>query len=630
MGSNVMSLVKASNKKRLNPFDLSYKHAYTSKLGQILPFHIQPIFPGDRLKFHVEDFTRTLPADSSAYARIRKNVEFYFVPFHALWRYWDSFISDVELRHSADSINDVGTGKVNNFPVTTLYEVLKVLQRMGGKNGSADPSYRPLISGVGLGRMESSAYLLQLLRYGDIPSVVEQYRSSTANQWVFNFESDTTFVNLAKSTVFNPSSLLAYQKIFNDHFRFDQWLLSNPSCFNLDYIVPDQANNNFISLSPLYSGTMPSYTMFDMHYAFYRKDLFKGILPSAQYGDESILKMGLDNASSSINFSNFYFKVGNSATASAYDDGSVRAEQASTGSSNMYIAAKDPTDPDGGSLRLHTGSLDGLDLKNLSTSLGILALRKATALQRRKEISISNRYTYKDQVRAHWGSTPSSDTGHCSSYLGGFSFDISFDEVVNTNLVNEQSPEIKGKGIGSSSSSFKCSFDDYGILIGVQYKEPLLDYANEGRSMLSDFRSSDDFPIPEFDAIGMETLPLSRQLAFAPRTLDVNSRIYPVDNSVRLGYVPRYAEFKTSIDLVSGAFNTIYPNWVIRDSYRDFIAHNSPLYSVTYSSFLIKPSLLDNIFGVAADSSNDSDQFLDNTFVGIKSLRNFDRNGLPY
>lgn len=632
MASNIMSLVKASNKKRLNPYDLSYKHAYTSKLGQILPFHVQPVFPGDKFKFNVEDFTRTLPADSSAYARLRKNIEFYFVPFHSLWRYWDSFISDVEMRHSAESLLDVGTGPVKNFPVTTYYDVCKVLQRFLGKNSSGNPNYSPIYNSVGLNRAQQMIYLLQLLHYGDFQTIVDQNKNTAANEWIFDFEKDNGLVNSLKKTPFNPAPLLAYQRIFNDHFRFSQWLLSSPSCFNLDYVTPDSASGNYLSLSPIYNESdknkLSNYNMFDLHYAFYRKDLFKGILPTAQYGDEAVLTSPISgDPGNYISFSNSYYNVND---ASAIDEVEVFTKQVQ-GQAGRADLISGTTDTQGNPIKLNKGVLSGITASHINASFGILALRKATALQRRKEIILSNKYDYKSQVRAHWGSTPSSDNDHQSRYLGGFSFDISFDEVVNTNLANASDmAEIRGKGIGSSSGSFKCSFDDYGILIGVQYKEPLLDYANIGKNMLNTFRSSDDFPIPEFDSLGMEVLPYYRQAAFTSPTASLTGKLYPTEPDRFMGYVPRYSEFKTSVDIVSGAFLGPYSNWVVKETLQDFYYNIDSQYRVHYGHFLIKPNLLDNLFAVNVDGTNDTDQFLDNTFIGVKSLRNFDRNGLPY
>ena len=51
---------------------------------------------------------------------------------------------------------------------------------------------------------------------------------------------------------------------------------------------------------------------------------------------------------------------------------------------------------------------------------------------------------------------------------------------------------------------------------------------------------------------------------------------------------------------------------------------------IGYAFQKVNPSLCDSIFGVASDSSVDTDQLLVNVDFDIKAVRNLDYNGLPY
>ena len=44
----------------------------------------------------------------------------------------------------------------------------------------------------------------------------------------------------------------------------------------------------------------------------------------------------------------------------------------------------------------------------------------------------------------------------------------------------------------------------------------------------------------------------------------------------------------------------------------------------------VNPSVLDPIFGVAADSTWDTDQLLVNSYIGCYVARNLSRDGVPY
>ena len=51
---------------------------------------------------------------------------------------------------------------------------------------------------------------------------------------------------------------------------------------------------------------------------------------------------------------------------------------------------------------------------------------------------------------------------------------------------------------------------------------------------------------------------------------------------------------------------------------------------LNYKFFKVNPSVLDPIFGVAADSTWDTDQLLVNSYIGCYVARNLSRDGVPY
>ena len=137
--------------------------------------------------------------------------------------------------------------------------------------------------------------------------------------------------------------------------------------------------------------------------------------------------------------------------------------------------------------------------------------------------------------------------------------------------------------------------------------------------------SVDELPIPEFDNIGMESVPA---VQLFNSTL-FSSSAFKVDSI--LGYNPRYYAWKTNIDRVHGAFTTTLKDWVapVDDSYlyRWFSGVDS---TVQWPFFKVNPNTLDDIFAVKADSTWETDQLLVNAYVGCKVVRPLSRDGVPY
>ena len=129
-----------------------------------------------------------------------------------------------------------------------------------------------------------------------------------------------------------------------------------------------------------------------------------------------------------------------------------------------------------------------------------------------------------------------------------------------------------------------------------------------------------DFPTPEFDRLGLDVLP-----AYALQ----NTNDTKVEWSGSLGYTSRYIDYKTSFDKVNGGFLvgdlTTWVAPVSRDYLNKFF--DGPL---DYRYFKVAPSILNPIFGFAADSTVDSDQLLINANFDVKVVRNLDFSGMPY
>ena len=77
MKSNPNVYPLKTNKSPRNGFDMSYHSYFTSPTGMLLPAFVQDVTPGDFLKLDVSNFTRTLPVNTAAFARIKEKMDFF-------------------------------------------------------------------------------------------------------------------------------------------------------------------------------------------------------------------------------------------------------------------------------------------------------------------------------------------------------------------------------------------------------------------------------------------------------------------------------------------------------------------------------------------------------------------------
>lgn len=393
----------------------------------------------------------------------------------------------------------------------------------------------------------------------------------------------------------NIFGLLAYQKIYSDFYRDSQWERISPSTFNVDYMNGSQMLVNFTSES-----FFKNYNFFDLRYCNWQKDLFHGVLPHQQYGDTAVASI-TPNVTGKLTLSNFSTVGTSPATAS--------------GTATKNLPAFDTVG-----------------------DLSILVLRQAEFLQKWKEITQSGNKDYKDQLEKHWGVSVGDGFSELCTYLGGVSSSIDINEVVNTNITGSAAADIAGKGVGVANGEINFNSNGrYGLIMCIYHCLPLLDYTTDMLDPTFLKVNATDYAIPEFDRVGMQSMPLVQLMN--PLQSFANA------SGLVLGYVPRYIDYKTSVDQSVGGFKRTLNSWVI--SYGNTSVKNQvtlpddappvepsePVPSVApmnFTFFKVNPNCLDPIFAVKALHGFDTDQFLCSSFFDIKAVRNLDTDGLPY
>lgn len=617
--SNIMGLHGLKNKTSRNSFDLSHRNLFTAKVGELLPCFVQEVNPGDSIKLDSSYFTRTAPLQTAAFTRLRENVQYFFVPYQCLWKYFEGQVKNMTKNANGGDISQIATSPFANAKVSTempfisytaLHAYLNKLLNYVDSSANPTELSNPFLYNNGCWRHAESAKLLQLLGYGNF---VQQFKN-------FSGSKPYSLLHVENAPALSVFRLLAYQKICNDFYTYRQWQPYNASLCNIDYITPDSSSSMDLSskFSSISVSDLGKSNMLDMRFSNLPLDYFNGVLPTPQFGSESVVSLS-QNEDVYTGSDKYQWQT---LDGSAFPSGSV-----SSSNSDRSLTANGKS----------IGHAHILPSGSITSSLSIAALRQATALQKYKEIQLANDPDFESQIEAHFGIKPKHDM-HKSRFIGGSSSMIDINPVVNQNLGAGQSQDnqavTKAAPTGQGGASFKFTADTFGVVIGIYRCTPVLDYSHVGidRTLLK--TDASDFVIPELDSIGMQQTFQCELFAPTSQITASASDKRKYDMSRTFGYAPRYSEYKVSFDRYNGAFCDTLKSWVtgfnthIFDSDRwNDMSH----FSISVPQlFVCRPDIVKDIFTLQTyHDSND-----DNLYVGMVNMcyatRNLSRYGLPY
>lgn len=679
MANKVLGMHRLKNKVTRNAFDLSHRHMFTAQVGELLPVFTQWVNPNETFKIGYNGKTRTAALNTDAFTRIRENIQYYFVPFQSLWKYFEQQVNNMTIGDAGQNISKFANSSTEPAKISTSMPYISYIDLADWLNSmfthaldavdayflshvtdrstagfkdwcAASSAYSDVFICDGY-RLCRAAKLLMSLGYGNFVTVIQYDIYAMADSFVASGKTWSSsafkasdfslkFSEFESAHIFNSPNLslfplLAYHKICNDHYRNEKWQPFEPWTCNIDYLRPTDDMNAYDFISDSTFTTLIT-SIIDLENSNLPIDYFTSVLPRAQYGDESAAAVSVDGANS-------FFKLQDPNNNKI---GPVFSGSATHTTDNLI---KDPTTSvmidEGNVAPVHTlytnQLLIGLKGKlNADASLKISALRSATALQKYKEIQNSNDPDFANQVLAHFGIKPKVDS-RTSIFIGGDDKTLSINPQVNTNFQNGGEPEIKAIGIGDLSAGCKFTSTTYGMIIGIYRAVPQLDYSRVGIDRNLFKTDATDFPIPELDSIGMQTqyrcelsaplVGLSKELVSYDKTPN------NLDMSVTYGYAPRYAELKSARDCFEGGFCGSYSSWVTGyDQYflslwrRNLGSQSLANYGSIDDLFKCRPSLLYPIFVNQWSGTVNDDKLLIGSVNTCVAVRPFSMYGLPY
>lgn len=616
--ANIMQMLKLSNHVTRDGYDLQKRLAFTAKPGEKLPIYSRYIMPGDVFDLDAVWKTRTAYLNSAALTRFKEYCDWYIVPIDILWNKFNNwFTNNKEQMMSATSING-NLPLSDEHPYFTVDDLQRVVDKFKLLEDAVDGRNE-----FGFSRYELTCKLLHYLGYG----VYYQEQTEVGSP---------TFSRHLTNAKLSPWRLLAYQCIYAHYGRYEQWEAIRPETFNIDYIsgtdedlqipVHEIFRNNVYA-----NGTGTS--MFEMRYANWHKDMFMGLLPSAQYGDEATVDLSSllnPSTSSAVGI------LSPSGTTSAVQTVNGALTVDGTPSSTGWYFNQESVS------RLSQAM--GLTPDRLQSAFTILALRQAEAKQKYLEIKQSNKYDFASQVDAHFGTRPSDAYSRMPIHIGSWDNIVGIADVDNTNITENSdgslnAPRVAGKAVGKGSGKkIKYKGDVPAVLMCIYHVKPMLDYALPRIDPDNLKVKFTDYPLPEFDRTGMQQVPMQWLMNRIPLLPNMSEDSFGSITGL-LGYAPPYLDCKTDIDEVKGGFfnggielqSWVAPitaeyasNWFIHDG-------NIAVFNGLNSNFFrVNPKILNPIFSTEMDDTVKTDKFWVEMNFFIDAVRPLDRQGLPY
>lgn len=574
--SNFDPLDRAKIAVHRSSFDLSSKKLFTAKIGEILPCYWQITIPGNKYRISSDWFTRTVPVNTAAYTRIKEYYDFYAVPLRLISRALPQAFTQMSDYMTSAASNSANVEQLSSVPYAPVGNISAEIQARVTA-GTVDDA--------GLGFAYGSCKLLDMLGYGSFIGTGNAKKKDITMQYLgldtASLSDSQNPLIYGTSVNLNLLPILAYQKIYFDFFSNSQWEKHLAYSYNVDYW--DGKSSVEISAD-----------MIKLRYANYPKDYFLGVLPASQYGSVAVLPSLVSPISPS----------------------SVILPTNSTSLRSVGAGTAD--------VRLSSSNSVAGDILTVNSNLSALSIRATEYLQRWKEVVQFSSKDYSDQMAAQFGIKAPEYMGNHAHYIGGWSNVININEVLNTNLIADNSQAvIAGKGVGSNSGhviDYDCGAE-HQVIMCVYHAVPLLDWSLKGHNPQLLCTSVSDFPQPAFDQLGMQPVP----------SLALNNS--PSSPTGSIGYNLRYWQWKSAVDTVHGAFRpkAAYQSWAapLQGSQIQVSGQSS----LSYQSFKVRPQQLNSIFEPQITTSNYSvayDQLLCNVNFQVYAVQNLDRNGLPY
>lgn len=483
-------------------FDRSHDHKTTFNAGELIPFYVDEVLPGDTFDMNTNFICRMstpiFPVMDNAYL----DTFYFFVPNRLIWEHWEAFN---------------GQNDETYWTQPTEYNVPSLsFPREGGWDKGSLADYFGLPTGIS---------------------------SSTVSVSALPFR--------------------AYVKIWNDWFRDQNYM--NPAYFSVDDSNRvGRKRSDYDTLdggieSALYGGRPLQVSKFHDYFTSVLPAPQKGPGVKVSVSTAAALPVVTDPLDRVIGSRDPLRFVTSTDQSTVYGSNFYRnfVLQGNDRSYGGVTAKAQPRDSEQSlsSLNLVPSNLVALTSQG---SLGILVndMRLAFQLQRLYEKDARGGTRYIEILKAHFGVESPDGRLQRSEYLGGQRTPINVNQVLQQSATdpNGESSPLGSTGAYSlthhSSDSFVKSFTEHGWIIGVCCVRTSQSY-QQGVNRMWSRRRRFDFYWPALANIGEQAV-LKKEIYMAPGY--EGSTVF----DQAFGYQEAWAEYRYHPNIISGAFRSNY------------------------------------------------------------------------
>lgn len=487
--------------------------AFTSSVGHLLPVYNQFMNVGETMYFTPNLFGRTQPMLNAAIADVDVYLDTFFVPLQMLFNAWDS------IRYQTnDPISSLWASRMNSSLPFPDFNLIKSCYPTDTEdfNITRDSFINETLGITTYNQLlyddEYDCRAKEMLRLFDLLNLPRSY--AFKNSPLYPRGGDMSVVN-----AFYPA-LLAYQCIFQNHYRLDDWERKNVESYNID--------NPYISSNGVAANIkMPFATM--IQYRPWHMDSFTSLKngPLASFvnlvGGSSV--SGVNILQNLVNYLQPGFVP---STAQQTSDGGVSP---SPSLDNSFVVNN------------QSGSASAI----LRTSTA--SIRSIFAYEKLVRIFGRTAKDYDSQVLAHFGFKVPHDVKHELTHICQQHSIIHIGEVISTSdtvsgEIGSALGAIGGKGYGviNSKKPYRFTAPVDGVFMCCYSSAPRQRYFGtfDKQNTIVDRMSLFQ---PEYDKLGMQPLFSYESAGFRDD-----------GNDGRIGWQYRYEQWKRKYNRVSEAF----------------------------------------------------------------------------
>lgn len=533
-----------------NKFDLTKQVVTTHDFGRVKAIECRYMVPGDKFNIKLSSFTRLLPMVSPTFGKIDTIQRAFFVPIRSLIPKFYDWVSN-QPTAVLDSDGQGGVWSTDSvIPRTYMKSFV---------NAFCQPRFSTILE-VAEGTVPSVGefdFVINVVNSSTYPEIKEINSGENILQYQNNYFKFTDegrkmydfFKSMGLNINFEPSyknvmisllPILAFWKAYID------WIV--PSRFVKDYPVnikhlllyfqSDENGNVPVDFTSSISAAKIFVDNF-MHYplSFYKNDYFTSAWLKPFQQDVLASDAVIPNLGTTFNSQGNSVRMGGAGTSpvsSSVIDNGVGSHIIGNNSSNEFI---------------NYFTIQSLGKLQDYLNRGMLAGSKV-----------------QDWLETEFGLRPSTDALNLSTYLGKISDTIMIDDIYSQADTHAQGGELlgayAGRGKKGTMGTFKYASREHGFFIITTEIVPKTSYT---QGLIPEFNMLDrfDFFQPEFDNLGVQAI-AHKELFCSPQKYIPENGTTPqtLNPESIFGFVPRYANLKTSFDVLSGDFGNRYGEYL--------------------------------------------------------------------